>query len=123
MTVTVTIPDEFVPDGYEVVRFGLPVKGDVYVGGRHASTAQFNFENMPQIIIRPIYQPPTWLKPGWLAMDKNRIWYWHASKPDRDCEFWMNNEGDMQLDPRALVFTPPPCTDWTQSLFEIKAAQ
>jgi hypothetical protein len=69
---------------------------------------------------RPAWQPPEWLNPGWIAMDKNGQWYWHESKPEYRGDFWINDNGDSELDPRALKFTPPPCTDWKQSLREIK---
>jgi hypothetical protein len=74
----------------------------------------------PRIILRPAWQWPEWIKPGtWLAMDSDGVWSLSSQEPKADpCgTYWFVEKGVMAEVKTALVdFTPPPCTDWRQSL-------
>lgn len=125
MTVTVTIQDGAVPDGFEPVRYGWLRCGENYLFNCEVFTAASDHIPLTDaafLIIRPIYQPPSFLKPGWIAMDKNGDWYWYSVEPTQGNVAWNRCYSDYTSMTR-FNWTPPPCTDWTQSLTEIKAAQ
>lgn len=56
------------------------------------------------------------LKEGWVAMDKDKEWYWFECKPSKYSNSWtgvfpFNNLG---------AFDIAPADDWTQSLIKIE---
>lgn len=135
MTQTVTIEVDDIPEGYEVVRFGIPVEGEQFLafyGMKEVVTAaDISCPEMckQRFILRPIWKPPAWLKPGWIAMDKEGRWRWYANEPEPHPDplypMWRNKIQGSPIDPLwnfACVeppFTPPPCADWKQSLRQI----
>lgn len=60
------------------------------------------------------------MRPGWVAMDRDKTWYWFRNKPklNRDLEMWLASKrtGGVLLE----CFNIAPVDDWTQSLREIK---
>lgn len=108
-----------VPDGYECVGWRLPRKNESYLSGG-VSVAVRDFEVVQYPVVRPIWQPPAFLKPGWIAMDMNGTWYWYEAMATRGVESW-NGMYPCRL--ACLNWTPPPCTDWRESRREIKAVQ
>lgn len=59
------------------------------------------------------------LRKGWVAMDKDKIWYWYERKPwleDDSQNFWSSydNEGSFSLE----AFDIEPAEDWKNSLIE-----
>lgn len=127
---TVTIPVDGMPDGYECVRFGHPLRFEQYVDeyGR-IETASCDYGDACYLIVRHIYKPPTWLKPGWIVANSRWQWFWCESKPQFVANSWampgyfisLTQAGGKPL--TCFDFTPPVCTDHRQSLTEIKAAQ
>ena len=119
----IPIDDDVVPDGYEPVRFGMPNIGEQYFANGDIAVATVSLS--PRLIVRKTWQPPAWLKPGWIAMDANGDWWWTASRPNFLQGSWIesNDEGMFGLCPPYVDFAPPPCTDPSQSLREIKGPQ
>lgn len=58
--------------------------------------------------------PKMWA--GWVAMDRDKTWYWFLSKPSEDREIWgsMNN-----CYSRLCCFNISPVDDWKKSLRKI----
>lgn len=109
-----------VPEGYEVVRYGLPKEGEVYLAAcrkKPKITKAFrDYEVANKIILQPIWQWPAWLKAPWIAMDEDRTWYVYEDKPHISRDTWINVNQMNSIEDWAIDFTPPPCTDWTKSL-------
>lgn len=58
------------------------------------------------------------MKDGWVAMDKNKCWYWHRRKPTKlnsPWNYWDSKGSDFEL----LMFKIAPADDWTKSLIKI----
>lgn len=60
----VEIQDGVIPDGYEVVRYGLPKRGECFLSPRGGAVdgALFDFEREAVLILRkklPVYREPT----------------------------------------------------------------
>lgn len=119
---TVPIDDNIVPDGYEPVRIGFPRRGELFFVQRQVHSATFDFEHDSQLIVRPIWKPPAWLKPGWIASNKGGVWLWFDQKPEfRNGEYWaIGDTCPVIINTRMLEFTPPPFTDPATSLREIR---
>lgn len=74
-----------VPEGYRLVCFGCPKKGESHIGrsGR-IQLAGCDFEQRQELIVRKIYKPPEWLKNGFIF--KRRLdshWVWCKNHKDR----------------------------------------
>lgn len=120
MKIEVEIEDGVIPDGYEVVRIGIPKCGEKVVNfGVHTVE---KVRGVVQIIIRDKWTPGNVsLKTGWVAMDYHgtaRQWWWHETKPDYTAGVWHSTGSMMRL--CSLNWTPPPCTGPEDSLREIK---
>lgn len=56
------------------------------------------------------------MRPGWVAMDKDRTWSYFPYKPRIiDVSWWGNNHDD----PLSNMFDIFPVDDWTQSLRKV----
>ena len=108
-----------IPDGYEFVRYGVPVDRDLLVSSAgdvvECWGCQSAVPRVPRVIVREAWQWPEWLKADYIAMDRDGDWYAHRDMPMRYERFWVT-EDSMHLDIRMFDFTPPPCDDWKQSL-------
>lgn len=73
------------------------------------------------IVAVPDWTPPEFLKPGWVAMDANGSWNWHEAEPMQRSNYfeWTNSGRIMFLG--LFNWSPPSCTDWTQSKHRIEA--
>ena len=54
------------------------------------------------------------LKKGWVAMDKDRSWYWYKEKPQINLDLWKNNSSYIFLS----CFNIKPAENWEESLME-----
>ena len=54
------------------------------------------------------------LKKGWVAMDKDRSWYWYKEKPQINLDLWKNNSSYIFLS----CFNIKPAENWESSLME-----
>ena len=126
--------------GYEItveVRLEIPI-GWEYVGFRPAKSGEHVLHVAPGncvashhksrsqsplccFIVRPAWQWPSWLKARWIAMDMGGRWYWYENEPDHEDPrdlVWRSNGEYERLSTTFMDFTPPPCTDWRESLRE-----
>ena len=56
------------------------------------------------------------MRPGWVAMDKDRVWYWFSIEPKVEYRAWFGKE----LCYICLgCFDIAPVDDWTQSLRKV----
>ena len=98
-----------IPDGYEFVQIDY-----------------IPFE-VCRVVLRPIWQPPSWMRPGWIAMDENQDWYWHAVEPSQWDHIFSSRKHSCIIyrkgKPTVGDFTPPPCDDWKQSKRRIGGAE
>ena len=118
----IPIDDDVVPDGYEPVRYGLPNIGEHYVANGEITVATVSLA--PRLIVRRKWQPPAWLKPGWIWTDNALLWRWSAIAPTwNKHNKWWSNAPSVEISREAFDFVPPPCTDPSQSLREIKGPQ
>lgn len=107
------------PEGYEIVRIGLPSPSD-WVMDYHGRAIRVPARdlNIAWMILRPIWQWPEWLTAPYIAMDSDGIWYAYTKEPSAVDDDWCYGGCDWLLlsDRTLLAFTPPPCTDWKTSL-------
>jgi hypothetical protein len=68
------------------------------------------------VVVRPEWKWPDWLTAEWIAMDKDGEWWSHEYRPFTEDYVWDSTGGMMRIDVDHIAFTPPPRTDWTQSL-------
>lgn len=113
-----------VPAGFEI-EVRCPKKGETFLRFTDALniyspiTAGRDFTSDIHPVLVPIWTPPSWLKPGWIAMDENGTWWWYAIEPTRGLSAWYG-VGQCRLTP-ATNFNPPRCDDWTTSKMQIGA--
>lgn len=118
----IPIDSEIVPDGYEPVRFGLPNIGDHYLANGDIAVATVSIS--PRLIVRQKWQPPAWLKPGWIAMDGDGCWMWFESKPSLKGVDWYPNQGEFcAIGFPCVEWTPPQAASPANSLREIDQAR
>ena len=85
-----------IPEGYEFDRYGQPIKGEYFLnldGG--VSQVDSNLSSY-YIILRKAWNPPQFLKPGWIVKDKNS-WRWHACEPVRNSISWVSDGSELDL--------------------------
>ena len=104
-----------IPDGYEFIRYGVPIAGEFVIYPDDAVMRSSGVSFGSYIIVREAWKWPPWLKADYIAMDKEGDWYAHRDRPIRYERFWVT-EDNLHLAIGILDFTPPPCDDWTQSL-------
>ena len=57
---------------------------------------------------------------GWVAMDKDKMYWWYKEKPRRFRVFWRIKTGTMnETCFLGKLFIIEPVDDWTQSLIEV----
>lgn len=63
------------------------------------------------------------MRDGWVAMDKDNIWYWFATKPKRtDKYYWVGGEKIILGTSELWLWTAlpiKPAEDWTKSLIKV----
>ena len=77
---SITLPG--VPEGWELVRFGLPKEGEPFVN--NSGVVEFavrDFEKYQRLIVRKIWTPPEWLKPGWIFIGAAGEWLHQWESP------------------------------------------
>ena len=72
-----------------------------------------------------IYELLPLLKPGWVAMDKNRRWHWFPNKPDIRCghflDFWWIDYNIIRIVCLSNCLDISKFDgDWKDSLMEVK---
>lgn len=56
------------------------------------------------------------MRPGWVAMDKNRDWFWYEKKPPRlSWGFYIRSGIQIQIE----FFDIDPVDDWRKSLRKV----
>ncbi|MEE0060471.1 MAG: hypothetical protein UE295_06565 [Acutalibacteraceae bacterium] len=61
------------------------------------------------------------MRDGWVAMDKDKEWWWYSEKPFICGEQW-HTEVDSSTGTGMIdnsVFDIPPADDWTKSLIKV----
>lgn len=121
---------EGIPDGYEVVRWGLAKKGELYLWeGGTVVDAQRDFEQTHVLIVRKI-EPvldlsKVRLKKGWIAQDKSGENYWYSHKPviDGPGVGWKHEKCDGRdncyLSITGLIIPWREDVPWTERIMEI----
>lgn len=130
MLTQVEVEDGVIPEGKELVRIGRRIaKGDQFLSYPCGQllTAEYDFDAMRSVmIVRDKWEWPEWIRAPYIAMDSDGDWYFFASKPIATKTQWLheisNIEGRLLWSSgesdswNFTSFTPPPCTDWRQSL-------
>lgn len=113
---------EGVPEGYEVVRWGKPKRGEWFLYDEvEPQQAEFDFETDSVLIVRKI-EPildlsKVRLKKGWIAQDKDGQNYMYCEKPQLHESGWGPIYGISHL----YVLHIPWREDvpWTERIMEI----
>lgn len=112
-----------IPDGYEFVR----IDADKGACNHTPPCKRLHAE----VIIRPVWQPPSWMRPGWIVKTTHGdMWWWSETEPylsGTPTSHW-STEGDCCLIyrdgfPTVADFTPPPCDDARKSKRRIGGAE
>ena len=103
-----------IPDGYEFVRLDESCETRMPESTHGAVTVHGKNQ---YVIVRKSWQWPEWLTAEWIAMDKDGDWMAFSCLPKKSGSWWASDDIiAITLSGGKLAFTPPPCTDWTQSL-------
>jgi len=105
-----------IPAGFEFVRF--PFNGEsLTCDGDTFCRVVVNGSLETMAVLRKLWQWPEWLTAEWIAMDRDGGWWCYGDKPRLNDLGWSPCGGtNSSLRPCLTTFTPPPCTDWRQSL-------
>lgn len=116
-----------IPDGYDFVRYGSPMKGENYLcrdGAVCVAVDDFD-PGVKYVIVRPAWVWPAVIKAPWIAMDENGLWYAYDGEPHvrgadeyqrQPATCWScGNVRYTAIQQWAIDFTPPPTTDWKSS--------
>lgn len=111
-----------IPDGYEATgEFRFPRKGESHLEWpdmNNIMVAGLDYVHKRHIILRKKWQWPEWLKLPYIAMDHNGEWFAFSEKPTKYDTDWDGGLFACPLSAKYFDFTPPECTDWTQSLLK-----
>jgi hypothetical protein len=113
-----------IPDGFELAcdEMRRPLPGEWYLTTRGAVERAIGLScDHDRVIVRPIekWNPPEWMKPGWIAMDEDKIWLWHENEPV-ECQDWWSSCKGPHFDLSNVNWTPPLCDDWRKSKRRIR---
>jgi hypothetical protein len=115
-----------IPDGFELACdiMRQPLPGEWYLTTRGAVERAVSACYQDRVIVRPIevWTPPEWMKPGWIAMNENMIWYWYEKEPVDCQDDWLSCQGP-HFELSHIKWTPPCCDDWRQSKQRIEVSQ
>lgn len=113
---------EGVPKGYDAVRFGRPVIGELFVSERgDVCEAEIRFRNSTFLIVRKI-EPvldlsKVRLKKGWIAQDKDGANYWFPNRPTTTADMWVGDCGTYVTNKAVhICWCAVP---WTERIMEI----
>lgn len=103
-----------IPDGQELVK----VTHTHDVGSWECTNGNYKVVAHVEIEIRPAWQWPSWLKAAAIVRTCGGTWMACDSLPRLDDRFdnWIHAGRYCMIDQTILDFTPPPCTDYRQSL-------
>ena len=104
-------------DEWEPVAFRKPKEGERYLSVEYElpTEALFDFETKLHLIVRRRWKWPEWLTAEWIFCNCHETWFATNSDPIQV------NTGFQSVNAVAITtnnyfqFTPPHCTDWTQS--------
>lgn len=120
---TVEVP---VPEGWLIAAYRVPLEGEHYLHDGEAVEALTDFTD-DRLVLVADWRWPSWLKAGWIAMDKDGQWYAYNDEPviDDAAEYWFADAdyGEALIDPDMFRFDPPTCDDWRTSLRQNPAYQ
>lgn len=112
-----------VPDGYDIVAFRPPLRGEKYVtqsclesGDAYADWSSTS----PRFILRKQFVWPEWVKPGtWYARDEDGYEILYTHKPSLEGNCWGSSEGArMHIDSRLFDFPKQQNSNWRESLMQ-----
>lgn len=113
---------EGIPEGYEVVRWGKPKRGELFLlDSGKVTDAIFDFEKDHVLIVRktePVLDvSKIRLKKGWIAQDKDGQNYLYCEKPQLCESGWGTSYGISHMD--ALQIPWREDVPWTERIMEI----
>lgn len=109
----------------DIVAPSLPELGDLFPGQKVESVNKTNrwhrredgkLVTEVEVVVTPL-EPPKGLKPGWIAKDKNGLWFWYSGRPKAGGIAWMYNLGNC-FGLSALNFNWPDIP-WEESLVQV----
>ena len=88
----ITLPG--VPEGWELVRHGVPKKGESFVDtGGIVDVADRDWAGGHRLIVRKVYEPPEWLGKGWIFKHSILGWFHRVNRP-----FEETGNGEYRID-------------------------
>lgn len=124
-TIKIEIEIPAPPDGWGEVEYRLPQLGESYWNGEVWSVSCSYCSPRPYPVARkiaPPWTPPPELvaviKPGWVAMDENKSWWWHPEKPELSLTGWVCRGECASLGGVKLELLPTN-TPWHKCCFKI----
>ena len=107
-----------IPDGFELACDFMrrPLPGEWYLTKRNTVERSILVGCYhDRVIVRPIevWQPPEWMKPGWISRDEDKTWWWSENEPEKQDNNFVFSGPYFELS--NINWTPPRCDDWRQS--------
>jgi hypothetical protein len=122
MKVEIEIPDPpegWVFDGY---RQGMPgeltLRGCVWMRCEVVTVLEYPMAVKAKPLWEPSPELVAVLNPGWIARDKDQMWFWYSTKPTRR-EYNWNGRGAYVLCIIHSELLPPNQIPWDQCCFKI----
>jgi hypothetical protein len=122
--IEIEIPDP--PEGWVVDGYRKVVAGEMALfDNRQWSKCQYSgtdYSYLVAVKAKPIWEPSpelvAVLMPGWIARDKDQMWFWYSTKPTRR-EYNWNGRGAYVLRIIHSELLPPNQIPWDQCCFKI----
>ena len=126
MKVEIDIPDP--PEGCVFDGYRCAYAGELrlFRGMWCTCEEDSHFEGLVAVRARPLWEPSpelvAVLNPGWIARDKDQMWFWYSTKPTRR-EYNWNGRGAYVLRIIHSELLPPNQIPWDQCCFKIGEPQ
>ena len=122
--IEVEIPDDVViPQGHRAV-FKEAKNGDLFIS-KFEGLSRWNSvsESFRHIVLEPIWQPPAFIRKGWIARIKTGYWIWFSKKPYFDKGVWRCSDGIRRTFSPEYLNIDMPNVEPEDSLFECKGSE
>ena len=100
------------PDGWGEPEWRKPKRGEGFLHYNEWHIATFDFYEDFKIVLRRVWQPPAWIKDGWIYPNNPACWFWTDKEPIPTVMvkgFYMSSSNKFwRISEEFADFNPPP---------------